>query len=133
MEYKIQESQLNWIVDSAGTNGNHVGEPPHRLSQKVALIHGIDISRQRARSISADDFDEFDMIYAMAKDVIDDIKWQTGSKYNPEKVKLLLNEVYPGRNIDVPDPWSGPEAGYHQVFDMINIACDKIIEKYAKY
>lgn len=133
MEYKIQESQLNWIVDSAGTNGYHVGEPPHRLSQKVALIHGIDISRQRARSISADDFDEFDMIYAMARDVIDDIKWQTGSKYNPEKVKLLLNEVYPGRNMDVPDPWSGPETGYHQVFDMINIACDKIIEKYAQY
>lgn len=131
MEYKIQQAQLNWTVDSAGTNGYHVGEAPHRLSQKVALMHGIDISRQSARNITGNDFQVFDMIYAMAEDVIDDIKWRTGNAYNPKKVKLLMDEVYPGRSIDVPDPWYGPEAGYHQVFDMIDKACDKIIEHYA--
>lgn len=131
MEYKIQQAQLNWTVDSAGTNGYHVGEAPHRLSQKVALMHGIDISRQSARNITGNDFQVFDMIYAMAEDVIDDIKWRTGNAYNPKKVKLLMDEVYPGRSIDVPDPWYGPEADYHQVFDMIDKACDKIIEHYA--
>lgn len=131
MEYKIQQAQLNWTVDSAGTNGYHVGEAPHRLSQKVALMHGIDISRQSARNITGNDFQVFDMIYAMAEDVIDDIKWKTGNAYNPKKVKLLMDEVYPGRSIDVPDPWYGPEADYHQVFDMIDKACDKIIEHYA--
>ncbi len=131
MEHKIEQVRLNWQVDSAGTNGYHAGEAPHRLSQKVALMHGIDISRQRARNITANDFEVFDVIYAMAGDVVDEIKWKTGKKFNSAKVKLLMNEVYPGRNMDVPDPWYGPEAGYHQVFDMINKACDKIIEHYA--
>ncbi len=130
MKHKIELAGLNWIVDSAGTNGYHAGEAPHRLSQKVALLHGIDISRQRARNIIGDDFEEFDIIYAMAEDVIDEIKWRTGRQFNREKVKLLMNEVYPGRNMDVPDPWYGPEPGYHQVFDMISKACDKIIEHY---
>ena len=131
MESKIALVGLNWQVDSAGTNGYHVGEAPHRLSQKVARMHGIDISRQRARNINGNDFDEFDIIYAMAEDVIDEIKWRTGRKFNEAKVKLLMNEVYPGGNMDVPDPWYGTEPGYHKVFDMIDKACDKIIEHYA--
>ena len=131
MEYKIQQAQLDWIVDSAGTNGYHAGEAPHRLSQKVALLHGIDIRRQRARNITGKDFEEFDIIYAMAEDVIDEIKWRAGKQFNREKVKLLMNEVYPGENMDVPDPWYGPEPGYHQVYDMIDEACEQIILKYA--
>ncbi|MBW7890320.1 MAG: low molecular weight phosphotyrosine protein phosphatase [Chitinophagaceae bacterium] len=131
MEYKIQQANLDWIVDSAGTNGYHVGEAPHRLSQKVARMHGIDISKQRARHITRQDFEVFDIIYAMAEDVIEDIQWQTGRQYDASKIKLLMNEVYPGRNIDVPDPWSGPESGYIEVYDMINLACDKIIQHYA--
>src|ERR1700761_8796942 len=49
MADKISRAHLDWTVDSAGTNGYHVGEMPHPLSQKVALQHGIDISGQRAR------------------------------------------------------------------------------------
>ena len=131
MKYKIKKAQLSWEVDSAGTNGYHAGEAPHRLSQKVALMHGIDISGQRARNITGNDFDEFDIIYVMAEDVTDEIKWRTGEKFNAAKVKLLMNEVHPGRNMDIPDPWYGTEPGYHKVFDMIDKACDKIIEHYA--
>lgn len=131
MEYKIQQAKLDWVVDSAGTNGYHVGEAPHRLSQKVARMHGIDISKQKARNITGQDFEVFDIIYAMAEDVIEDIQWQTGRLYDASKIKLLMNEVYPGRNIDVPDPWAGPESGYIEVYDMINLACDKIIQHYA--
>lgn len=133
MQQRIDQFGLPWQVDSAGTNGYHAGEAPHRLSQKVALQHGIDIGRQRARNITADDFDSFDLIYAMAGDVIDEIKWRTGKKFDAAKVKLLMNEVYPGCNMDVPDPWYGPEAGYHEVFDMIEKACDKVIERYALF
>jgi len=42
-----------------------------------------------------------------------------------------MNELHPGRNEDVPDPWSGPESGYHEVYKMIDAAADRIIEKYA--
>lgn len=131
MEHKIQEHNLEWQVDSAGTNGYHVGEAPHRLSQKVAAMNGIDISRQRARDFTPGDFEQFDIIYAMAKDVIDEIKWIAGKSFDPAKVKLLMDEVYPGKKMDVPDPWYGPEPGYHEVFKMIDKACDTIIKKYA--
>ncbi|MBX3254591.1 MAG: low molecular weight phosphotyrosine protein phosphatase [Chitinophagaceae bacterium] len=131
MQDKIDNRELNWQVDSAGTNGYHVGEAPHRLSQKVATARGIDISRQRARNFRPDDFDKFDRIYAMAGDVISDIKWIAGKKFNPAKVFLLMDEVYPGQDIEVPDPWYGPEPGYHEVYDMIDMACNRIVEKYA--
>ena len=41
-----------------------------------------------------------------------------------------MNELFPGKNLDVPDPWYGPEPGYHEVYKMIDEACDKIIAKY---
>jgi protein-tyrosine phosphatase len=53
------------------------------------------------------------------------------NKFDEKKVDLLLNELFPGQNVDVPDPWYGPEPGYHQVYKMINEACDAIISKYS--
>jgi protein-tyrosine phosphatase len=130
LKAKAREAGLNWQVDSAGTNGYHVGEAPHRLSQKVALMNGIDISSQRARRFRATDFDEYDKIYAMAADVIDEIKYIARNKFDASKVDLLMNEWEPCCDLDVPDPWYGPEPGYHEVFKMISEACDKLIEKH---
>ena len=65
----------------------------------------------------------------MAGDVIDDMRRIAGKKFDASKVDLLLNEVHPGRNEDVPDPWYGPEPGYHEVYDLISTAADKIISK----
>ena len=48
------------------------------------------------------------------------------------KVELLMNEVHPGKDEDVPDPWYGPEPGYHEVFNMIDTAADHIIAKYGQ-
>ena len=48
-----------------------------------------------------------------------------------KKVDLLLNELFPGQNVDVADPWYGPEQGFHQAYKIINDACDAIIKKYA--
>ncbi|HTB51238.1 MAG TPA: low molecular weight protein-tyrosine-phosphatase [Ferruginibacter sp.] len=129
LEKKIQEAGLNWIVDSAGTNGYHVGESPHRLSQKVAEEHGIDISKQITRKFVKEDFGRFDRIYAMAEDIVDEMKMISREKYDASKVELLLNELYPGQNRDVPDPWSKPESAYHEVFELIDKACDAIIAK----
>lgn len=130
LQYKVQEAGLSWEIDSAGTNGYHVGESPHRLSQKVAKARGIDISHQRARKFVSIDFERFDKIYAMASDVIDEMKWIAGNQYDASKVDILMNEVYPGSDRDIPDPWYGPESGYHEVYDMIDQACEVIINKY---
>jgi len=73
LKHKAEADGLNWEIDSAGTNGYHTGEPPHPLSRKVAMMHGIDISNQVARKFTPADLDHYDLIYAMAADVIDDI------------------------------------------------------------
>jgi protein-tyrosine phosphatase len=106
------------------------GEAPHHLSLKVARQHSIDISNQHARRFTAADFQRFDKIYAMAGDVIDDIRRIAGRQFEASKVDLLMNEVHPGSNEDVPDPWYGPEPGYHEVYAMIDQAADRIIAKY---
>ncbi len=132
MLHKVKAANLNWPVDSAGTNGYHVNEAPHYLSQRVAKKHGIAINKQLCRRFVTEDFERFDKIYAMAADIIDEIKSISGSKYNGEKVGLLMNEAYPGENRDIPDPWYGPEAGYKTVFDMIDFACDALIKNALK-
>ena len=131
LQEKAWKAGLNWVVDSAGTNGYHTGEPPHQLSIKVAKENGIDISRQRSRKFIADDLENYDIIYAMAPDVMDDIKYISRNKFDATKVDLFLNELYPGQNREVPDPWYGPEKGYHEVFAIIDKACDSIIKKYS--
>jgi protein-tyrosine phosphatase len=134
LESKAKKLGLPWEVDSAGTNNNyHIGEAPHPLSQKVAKLNAVDISQQSARAFVADDFDRFDKIYAMSSDILAHMKNIARNKFNPEKTDLLLNELYPGKNLDVPDPYYGEEPGYHDVYEMIDEACDKIIEKYGYF
>lgn len=127
LQLKASKAGLNWVVESAGTNGYHSGEAPHHLSIKVAELNNIDITNQKSRKFIAEDFDRYDKIYAMAEDVIDDMKQIAKNKFDTKKTDLLLNELFPKQNKDVPDPWYGPEKGYHDVFDLIDKACEKII------
>jgi len=131
LQDKVFKAGLSWSVESAGTNGYHTGEPPHYLSQKVAKEHGIDICDQRSRRFVPEDFERFDKIYALANDVVHDIKHIAKKKFDRSKIDLLMNELYPGKDLDVPDPWSGPEEEYHEAFYLINAACDAIVKKYA--
>ena len=129
LQHKVNEAGLSWKVESAGTNSYHIGEPPHHLSQKVAQLNGINICDQRARRFKPSDLEEYDLLFAMSKDVIDDMKTMAGNQWQQEKVKLLMDELHPGQQKDVPDPWYGPEPVYHEVYKMIEAACDKILKK----
>ena len=130
LQDKAFKAGLTWNIESAGTNSYHTGEPPHPLSQKVAKMNGIDISNQRAKRFTASDFEAYDTIYALAEDVREEMKSIAGKKFDPSKTELLMNELYPGKNMDVPDPYFGSEAGYHEVYKMIEEVCDSIIRKY---
>ena len=66
----------------------------------------------------------------MAADVWRDMKYIGGKKYNPEKVKLLLNYSFPNTDLDVPDPWGRSVAAFHEVFSLIDHACDALIKQY---
>jgi protein-tyrosine phosphatase len=131
LQDKAFKAGLRWSVESAGTGAWHSGQPPHHLSQKVAKMNGVDISTQRAKQFVASDFETYDKIYALADDVLDEIKRIAGKKFNAEKADLLMNEIYPGRNMDVPDPYFGPEKDYHEVYALIEKSCEAIIGKYA--
>ena len=67
---------------------------------------------------------------ALAGDVLDDIRRIAKNKFDAAKVDLLMNELYPGKDMDVPDPYYGTEPGYHEVYKMIDEVCDVIIKKY---
>jgi protein-tyrosine phosphatase len=129
LKHKAQLAGLQWKVESAGTGAYHIGEAPHTLSQKVARMNGIDISNQRARQFVKEDIIYYDKIYVMDSSNYNDVKRICREEWVADKVDLLLNESHPGQNRSVPDPWYGKEDGYHEVFKMIEEACDMIIQK----
>lgn len=77
----------------------------------------------------ADDLEQFDRIYAMANDVLEDIKRISRNKFNATKVDLFLNEVYPGEDRDVPDPWYGGEQDFHEAYKLIDEVCELIVRR----
>ena len=119
------------VVDSAGTAGYHIGEKPDPRSIAVAKNHGIDISRQRCRKFTAQDFLDFDHIYAMDSSNYQNIIALADTSEKTEKVKLLLMEIEGGPS-EVPDPYYGGEQGFEHVFAMINTACEIIARQFSK-
>ncbi len=143
MRHKVKQHGLDWDIESAGTESYHIGEAPHRFSQKICKEHGIDISGQRAKKFTADSFAAYDKIYAMATDVYEEIKQIGGAKADMSKVSLFLNELSfdfaqgdkkkDDRPLSVPDPYYGGEEGYVAVYEMIDKTCDAIIRKYRQF
>ena len=116
-------------VDSAGTAGYHVGKKPDTRSIQVAQKNGIDITYQRGRQFNVNDFGKFDLIYAMDFSVYKDIIDLAPDENAKSKVKMILNEVFPGENMDVPDPYYGSDFGFESVYKMLDQACEVIANK----
>ena len=118
----IQEKNLDLIIDSAGTGSWHVGEAPCENSIKVAHLNGVDISKQRARQVTKDDFKKYDVIVGLDNSNITNLK-NLGCK-NPLK---LGDFGYEGK--DVPDPYffDGFE-GFEKVFEMIDVCVKNLID-----
>ncbi len=119
----------DFIVDSAGTGGWHAGELPDKRSISTAKNRGLDITSQRARQFKISDFDTFDYIYVMDNSNYKDVMALAPNEEAKSKVKLILNELFPNENVDVPDPYYGGQDGFENVFDMLNEACDVIAGK----
>lgn len=119
----------DFIVDSAGTGGWHAGELPDKRSISTAKNRGLDITSQRARQFKISDFDTFDYIYVMDNSNYKDVMALAPNDEAKSKVKLILNELFPNENVDVPDPYYGGQDGFENVFNMLNEACDVIAGK----
>lgn len=130
LRHLAEQNDLNWKIDSAGTEYYHVGERPDRRAIAQCLKYNIDISNQRARQIQAKDFEEFDRIYALADNVLHELHSLKPRRVNHSSLELLLNELYPGQNRSVPDPWYGDETDFEIAFDLIYEACQAIISRH---
>lgn len=117
------------FVDSAGTAAYHVGDLPDRRSIEVAKKYGIDITNQRARKFTKDDFDRFTFIYAMDEANYVEILRLAKDDYDKRKVKMILNESNPDQNLSVPDPYYGGNEGFENVYRMLDEACEIIKQK----
>lgn len=97
---------LDVELDSAGTGGWHVGEPPDRRAMATARRHGVDISGYRARKVTAADFHRFTDIVALDRENLKDLK-RLAPADATARLSLLLDHA-PGREGDeVADPWYG--------------------------
>lgn len=117
------------IIDSAGTSDWHVGKCPDPRSIQIAKKYGIDISQLQGRQFKISDFDEFDLIYVMDASNFQDVIGLARNDEDRKKVQLILNEIDPDKNQQVPDPYFGEDDGFEKVYQLLDKATDKIAEK----
>lgn len=127
LESKVNKSKV--YIDSAGTAAYHIGNSPDQRSIEVAKKYGIHINNQRARKFIIEDFDEFSIIYAMDESNYRNILKLARNKEDENKVKMILNELYPGKNLSVPDPYYGGNQGFENVYKMLGKACEIIADR----
>jgi protein-tyrosine phosphatase len=126
----ILQSKLNsdaYFIDSAGTGGYHIGNPPDSRSIAVAKKYGIDISKQKCRQFTTQDFLLFDIIYVMDQSNYNTIIKLAKDEDQKRKVKFLLAENH-NENKQVPDPYYD-DNGFEHVFKLIDDACNALVKK----
>lgn len=127
-EHVVEQAGLSdsiW-VDSAGTSAWHIDESPDPRSQKAALKRGYDLSHQRGRQVTSEDFENFDYILAMDSDNL----------YNLERIKQahftghlgLFLEFGNSDYDEVPDPYHGGHSGFELVLDLIEDASRGLLD-----
>ncbi|MEZ7929832.1 MAG: low molecular weight protein-tyrosine-phosphatase [Flavobacteriales bacterium] len=124
----LKGKHLNLEVDSAGTAAYHIGKQPDIRSIEIANKYTIDLNQQRARQFSRADFDEFDIIYAMDTNNYAHLISLASTETERNKIRMILNEINPKAYQSVPDPYYGGENGFQDIYNMLDKACDKIIQ-----
>ena len=124
-----------FTVDSAGTGSWHVGHSPDERSISVGKKNKIDISNQKGRQFSTTDFEAFDYIYVMDSSNYSDVVELAKTQEHKDKVQMILNDLFPNENVDVPDPYFGLPNGFEIVYNMLDEVCEviskKLIEKHS--
>lgn len=122
-EKYIREQGLDIYIESAGTGSWHIGNPPCENSIIVCKNNAVDISQQRAKQVTKEDFSNFDLVIGLDSSNIENLK-NLGCKK-----PIKLGEFgYDGQ--DVPDPYffEGFE-GFDKVFEMIETCTKNLIDK----
>jgi protein-tyrosine phosphatase len=116
-------------TDSAGTGGWHVGSAPDARATASARSRGVTL-RGRARQVTPEDFERFDLILAMDAANLRDLRLAADHEAHSSKVRLLREfdprAVEAGEG-EVPDPYYGTPGGFDEVFEMVSAACEGLL------
>jgi protein-tyrosine phosphatase len=115
------------LVDSAGTHGFHVGEPPDLRTQEAAARRGYDLSQLRARKFQREDFQRFDLVLAMDRDN-HGILARLAPPAAGDRLRMMMTYASQSGEIEVPDPYYGGPDGFEHVLDMIEDASRGLLE-----
>ena len=124
LKSKLPSDQF--LVDSAGTSGYHINDKPDPRSIEVARKYGIDITDQRSRKFSVEDFEAFDYIYTMDNSNYFNVVQLAQNENQQSKVIRILDIIYPNQEIEVPDPYYGGDRGFEDVYSLLDEACEII-------
>jgi protein-tyrosine phosphatase len=114
-------------VDSAGTAGYHVGEPPDIRMRKAASRRGYDMSSLRARVVEPRDFEHFDLILAMDRENLTTLSTRAPA-HTRERVRLFLEFAPDATATEVPDPYYGGPNGFEEVLDLVEAATQGLLQ-----
>ena len=113
--------ELDLEVDSAGTAAYHVGEPPDPRTREAAARRGYDLTAPRARIVEPADFERFDLIVAMDREILRALRGRAPSTAQ-ERLRLFLEFAPEAGLQDVPDPYYGGPNGFEEVLDLVEAA-----------
>lgn len=121
-----------FTIDSAGTIGYHEGEPADARMREAARKREVNIT-SISRPIGPGDFDSFDIIVAMDErnkaDIVRARKmWKRGSSLDDNVVKLMCTYCKHHTEKDVPDPYYGGPSGFEKVLDILEDACEGLLD-----
>jgi protein-tyrosine phosphatase len=125
LRHLADQMQIPLHVESAGTHGYHVGQPPDGRALHFARTRGYDLSGQRARQLRKRDFEAFDLIVAMDRGHLEILQEHCPPQHQG-KLRMLVN------GHDVPDPYYGGPDGFEQVLDMVEAACLGLLHELRK-
>lgn len=116
-------------VDSAGTIDLHQGELPDHRAIAIGKNHDVNISDQRSRPITDQDFDEFDLILCMDQSVYQDVSKMAKTDSQRRKISLFMDAAGLGKDENVPDPYWGDMQDFENVYQMLDHASEQLKHK----
>lgn len=130
LRQRLEEARIGHrvVVDSAGTGGWHAGEPPDRRSIANARRHGVDISALRARQLRDADYRDFDWLLCADRENLADVRGRAPGDANARSA-LLLEWAGLGEGVELPDPYTGGEAAFEQVWQLVDRAAHGIVAR----